>query len=207
MATHSSTLAWKTPWTEEPGKLQSIGSQRVRHDFSFTFTFSALKLEWSACSLIAYRVRMKLLTTAYKVLPGLPSFLSCNRLLLVPWVCYCHFHLRTLACAFLSSISSLTLLTFPQFRQSQEFFFLLPQLGKVIIMKQQILIQQLSGTSPLQVNSTYLIFITTLCSTYATVTPVLKISKQKHNKVKYTDLLKVICLISGRSSARRSARN
>ena len=31
-ATHSSTLAWKIPWTEEPGGLQSMGSQRVRHD-------------------------------------------------------------------------------------------------------------------------------------------------------------------------------
>ena len=32
MATHSSTPAWKIPWTEEPGRLQSMGSQRVRHD-------------------------------------------------------------------------------------------------------------------------------------------------------------------------------
>ena len=32
MATHSSSLAWKIPWTEEPGRLQSIGLQRVRHD-------------------------------------------------------------------------------------------------------------------------------------------------------------------------------
>ena len=32
MATHSSTLAWKIPWREEPGKLQSMGSQRVGHD-------------------------------------------------------------------------------------------------------------------------------------------------------------------------------
>ena len=32
MATHSSTLAWKIPWTEEPGGLQSVGSQRVRQD-------------------------------------------------------------------------------------------------------------------------------------------------------------------------------
>ena len=31
MATHSSTLAWKIPWMEERGKLQSMGSQRVRH--------------------------------------------------------------------------------------------------------------------------------------------------------------------------------
>ena len=34
MATHSSILAWRIPWTEEPGGLQSIGSQRVRHDWS-----------------------------------------------------------------------------------------------------------------------------------------------------------------------------
>ena len=32
LATHSSTLAWRIPWTEEPGRLQSMGSQRVRHD-------------------------------------------------------------------------------------------------------------------------------------------------------------------------------
>ena len=32
MAIHSSTIAWKIPWTEEPGRLQSMGSQRVRRD-------------------------------------------------------------------------------------------------------------------------------------------------------------------------------
>ena len=32
MATHSSILAWRIPWTEEPGGLQSVGSQRVGHD-------------------------------------------------------------------------------------------------------------------------------------------------------------------------------
>ena len=32
MATHSSTLAWEIPWTEEPDRLQSVGLQRVRHD-------------------------------------------------------------------------------------------------------------------------------------------------------------------------------
>ena len=34
MATHSNILAWRIPWTEEPGGLQSIESQRVRHDWS-----------------------------------------------------------------------------------------------------------------------------------------------------------------------------
>ena len=32
MATHSSILAWKVPWMEEPGRLQSMGSKKVRHD-------------------------------------------------------------------------------------------------------------------------------------------------------------------------------
>ena len=32
MATHSSTIAWKMPWTEESGRLQSMGSQRVGHN-------------------------------------------------------------------------------------------------------------------------------------------------------------------------------
>ena len=32
VATHSSILAWRIPWTEEPGELQTIGSQRARHD-------------------------------------------------------------------------------------------------------------------------------------------------------------------------------
>ena len=34
MATHSSILAWRIPWTEEPSRLQSMGSQRVGHDWS-----------------------------------------------------------------------------------------------------------------------------------------------------------------------------
>ena len=34
MATHSNTLVWKTPWTEDPGRLQSMGSRRVGHDWS-----------------------------------------------------------------------------------------------------------------------------------------------------------------------------
>ena len=46
MATHSSTLSWKIPWTEEPGRLQSMGSRRVGHLLSnFTFTFHLHALE------------------------------------------------------------------------------------------------------------------------------------------------------------------
>ena len=48
VAPHSSTLAWKIPWTEEPGMLQSMGSLRGRtrlSDFTFTFHFHALEKE------------------------------------------------------------------------------------------------------------------------------------------------------------------
>ena len=40
MATHSSILAWRIPWTEEPGGLQSTGLQRVRHDRATSFSLS-----------------------------------------------------------------------------------------------------------------------------------------------------------------------
>ena len=49
MATHSSTLAWKIPWTEEPGRLQSMGSQRVRHEWVTSlslFTFMHWRRKW-----------------------------------------------------------------------------------------------------------------------------------------------------------------
>ena len=49
MATHSSTLAWKIPWTKESGRLQSIGLQRVRHDWATSlshFTFMHWRRKW-----------------------------------------------------------------------------------------------------------------------------------------------------------------
>ena len=49
MAPHSSTLAWKIPWMEEPGRLQSMGSLRVGHDWATSlslFTFTHWKRKW-----------------------------------------------------------------------------------------------------------------------------------------------------------------
>ena len=49
MATHSSTLAWKIPWTEEPGGLQSMGSRRVGHNWVTSlslFTFMHWRRKW-----------------------------------------------------------------------------------------------------------------------------------------------------------------
>ena len=60
MAPHSSTLAWKFPWTEEPVRLQSMGSRRVRHllnDLTFTFHFHALEKEMAThSSVLAQRI-------------------------------------------------------------------------------------------------------------------------------------------------------
>ena len=42
MAIHSSTLAWKIPWTEEPDRLQSMGSQRVRHDWATSLSLNVM---------------------------------------------------------------------------------------------------------------------------------------------------------------------
>ena len=49
MAPHSSTLAWKIPWTEEPGRLKSMESLRVRHDWATSlslFTFTQWRRKW-----------------------------------------------------------------------------------------------------------------------------------------------------------------
>jgi len=60
MAPHSSTLAWKIPWTEEPGRLQSKGVTKGRtrlSDFTFTFHFHALEKEIAThSSVLAWKI-------------------------------------------------------------------------------------------------------------------------------------------------------
>ena len=57
MVPHSSTLAWKIPRMEEPGGLQSMGSLRVRHNFTFTFHLHALEKEMAThSSVLAWRI-------------------------------------------------------------------------------------------------------------------------------------------------------
>ena len=69
MATHSSTLAWKIPWTEEPGRLQTMvaKSQKRLEDFTFTFHFHALEKEMAThSSVLAWRI------------PGRGSLVGCR---------------------------------------------------------------------------------------------------------------------------------
>ena len=60
MATHSGTLAWKIPWTEEPGRLQSMGLQKSwtqLSDFTFNFHFNALEKKMAIhSSVLAWRI-------------------------------------------------------------------------------------------------------------------------------------------------------
>ena len=50
MAIHFSTLAWKIPWMEEPDRLQSMGSQRVGHNFTFFLSTNCIYGLFMACS-------------------------------------------------------------------------------------------------------------------------------------------------------------
>ena len=59
MATHSSTLAWKIPWLEEPGRLQFMGSRRVRHDWATSlslFTFMHWRKKRTHSIVLAWRI-------------------------------------------------------------------------------------------------------------------------------------------------------
>ena len=59
MAPHSSVLAWKIPWMEEPGRLQSMGSLRVGHDWATSlslFTFTHWRRKWQPIRVLAWRI-------------------------------------------------------------------------------------------------------------------------------------------------------
>ena len=98
LATHSSTLAWKIPWVEEPGSLQSMGSQRVTHDWSTSLslsTFMNWRRKWQPTpvflpgesqgwgSLVGCRLWGR---TESDTLKGLSSI---GLLILIPWKSYC----------------------------------------------------------------------------------------------------------------------
>ena len=64
MAIHSSTIAWKIPWTEEPGRLQSMGSQRVGHNWATSLSLCLNKLLCHPCN----RNLLKYFNAAYFIL-------------------------------------------------------------------------------------------------------------------------------------------
>ena len=112
MAPHSSTLAWKIPWTEEPGRLQFMGSLRVGHDWATSlslFTFMHWRRKWQPTpvllpgeshggrSLVGYSLWLQSMgTTVGKSMTRLSNFTSLYfrfRYLLLPLGIFLCFHL------------------------------------------------------------------------------------------------------------------
>ena len=86
MATHSSIPAWRIPWTEEPGGLQSMGSQRVRHDWATnTFTFPTEDSDLKDCALkSSYPLRHFKVSLQVQSPLNFPDPLSCQALSCYP---------------------------------------------------------------------------------------------------------------------------
>ena len=104
MATHSSTIAWKIPWTEEPGRLQSMGSQRVGHDWVTALTHSLIDASvflyhlWYALCTYSCPIEQSCWRFQFKV----TSFLQPSHIVLI-----CNFILRQQQTKFLSTTCSL----------------------------------------------------------------------------------------------------
>ena len=87
IATHSSVLAWRIPWTEEPGRLQSMGSQRVGHNLAtFPFTFQVHLSEYkSLCERFLVICRKRSLFSFLVVSDSLQPYGLQPAGLLCPW--------------------------------------------------------------------------------------------------------------------------
>ena len=89
METHSSILAWEIPWTEEPGRQQSTGSQRVGHDWSMHSCMGVINRQWmescccsaaqlcpTLCDPMNYSTQASLSLTVFQSLPKFMSIAS-----------------------------------------------------------------------------------------------------------------------------------
>ena len=81
MATHSSTLAWKIPWTDKRGRLQSMGSQRVRHDWATSLSMTLLGSKITADGDCNHEIRRRLLL-GRKAITNLDSVLKSRHITL-----------------------------------------------------------------------------------------------------------------------------
>ena len=96
MATHSSTLAWKIPWTEDPGRLQSMASQRVGHDWANRMTGTFFVVVAKSCATLFHP--MSCSTPGFPVLHRISDLGS--------WSRWCHpTILSSVAPLFLPSVS------------------------------------------------------------------------------------------------------
>ena len=107
MAPHSSTLAWRIPWTEEPGMLQSMGSLRVGHDWVTSlslFTYHAVEKEMAThSSVLAWRI------PGTEEPGGLPSMGFAQSRTQLMWLSSSSSRFRCLVCEFMGKIKILEL--------------------------------------------------------------------------------------------------
>ena len=85
MATHSSILAWRIPWTEEPGGLQSTGLQRVRHDWATSLSLELITQFWATPTQASGGFHLFEYGTALNWLP-IYSYSLCHRSCLCPYM-------------------------------------------------------------------------------------------------------------------------
>ena len=89
MATHSSTLAWKIPWTEEPARLQSMGSQRVGHDWATSLSLHShpYMTTGKTIALTRWTFVGKVMSPLFNILSRLViAFLPRSKCLLILWL-------------------------------------------------------------------------------------------------------------------------
>ena len=86
MATHSSVLAWEIPWTEEPGRLQSMVLQRVRHDCGNSVRLYILGSKITADGDCSHEIKRRLLL-GRKIMTNLNSILKSRDITLSTKVC------------------------------------------------------------------------------------------------------------------------
>ena len=81
METHSSILAWKIPWTEEPGELQSMGSQRVRDDLAHKYLTTKILQKYLGVMKLFYNLIVVVITFTHikKMFHFTPCKLSLNK--------------------------------------------------------------------------------------------------------------------------------
>ena len=90
MAIHSSTIAWKIPWTEEPGRLQSMRSQRVGHDWFISYIFLHYLVFWKFCIHDLINIKIKFyIISGFCHITFPPTFHPYSLALLVPYNVFC----------------------------------------------------------------------------------------------------------------------
>ena len=121
MATHSSILAWRIPWMEEPGGLQSMGSQRVGHDWATSLHFSTSLQIFMCCIFIT--IQFLIIKFIFYFCPWLILFRSLFFFISLIWIFSVYFTCTDLIVLWSENVLSLVLILTNFLRLFFFFFF------------------------------------------------------------------------------------